>query len=314
MQEFLDKFFNYLLTEKCVSNNTFLAYQRDIAQFVTFVQKNMSIDDFSQISSQQVKDFLKYMRHTKMVGPKSSSRKLSALKTLSNYLSKYHDMAPFTQGVAFPKLPKQLPKYITVEQVKALLEVAALDHSVLGQRNKIMICLMYTCGMRVTELVTLKISQIHLAEQCIKVFGKGSKERIIPLPPEMIHMLQAYIEVIHTQLLNPVNAKPLKGAVVKKLCDYLFPVIYGRKVEHITRQTVAKILKSISLKAGLVHGISPHVLRHSLATHLLKQGANLRILQTLLGHEKINTVQVYTHLDIAHLRDLYDMYHPRAHS
>lgn len=311
MKELLSKFYDYLLTEKCVAQNTLLAYQRDIAQFEQFLEQQTSVRSFDQITSLEVKDFLKYIRLGLGVSPKSSSRKLSALKTLASYLSKYHDLPLFTMGVSFPKLPKQLPKHITQDQVKTLLEVAASDLSLLGQRNKIMICLLYACGVRVSELVSLKISQVHLAEHCIKVLGKGGRERIIPLPDEMTVMLQNYLNVTHTYLLSSDTSTKKRSAGFRST-DFLFPVLYAGKVSHITRQAFWRILKEIAARSGLMHSISPHVLRHSLATHLLKRGANLRVLQTLLGHEKINTVQVYTHLDIGHLRGLYDKYHPRA--
>lgn len=311
MKELLRKFYDYLLTEKCVAQNTILAYQRDITQFEQFLEQQTTIERLDQVTPNHVKDFLKHIRLGLGVSPKSSSRKLSALKTLASYLSKYHDLPLFTMGVTFPKLPKKLPKHITQDQVKTLLEVASSDPSLLGQRNKIMICLLYACGVRVSELVALKISQVHLEERCIKVLGKGGRERIIPLPEEMIAMLQAYLMGVHSYLLVGDTTKN-KRSVGYRSTDYLFPVLYGGKVSHITRQAFWRILKDVAARSGLMHAISPHVLRHSLATHLLKRGANLRVLQTLLGHEKINTVQVYTHLDIGHLRDLYDKYHPRA--
>ncbi|MBP9765523.1 tyrosine recombinase [Candidatus Babeliales bacterium] len=311
MKEHLDKFFNYLLTEKCVADNTLQAYRRDIDQFVTYLEQYTSIQSFDQLTNQHIKDFLKYARYQIGVNPKSSSRKLSALKTLANYLSRYHDIAPFTQGVSFPKLPKQLPKNITQDQVQELLKTAAQDGSALGQRNTLMICLLYACGMRVSELVALKISQIHMSEQYIKVLGKGNKERLIPIAPEVLGLLQSYVQVTHEYLLGTHTVKRSKLPVART-SDYLFPVVYAGAISHITRQAFWRILKEIAHKSGLIHAVSPHVLRHSLATHMLKRGANLRVLQTLLGHEKINTVQVYTHLDITHLQELYNKYHPRA--
>ncbi len=303
MRELFDKFQHYLVVEKYVSSNTVQAYTRDIEQFLNFLREKSRIRSFKKITPQHVKDFLKYLKHDLSVGPKSASRKLSALKTLANYLSKYHDVSPFTLGVAFPKLPKQLPKHLTEEQIESILTQASKDTSAIGCRNKIMICLLYACGVRVSELITLEIAHVHFEEQYLQVYGKGNKERIVPLPEEMIGLLKTYLQVIHPLLLKSVK----NGS-----SQYLFPVVYGGNIEHITRQALWKIVKKVAQKAGLVHTISPHVLRHSLATHLLKKGANLRILQTLLGHEKLNTVQVYTHLDVSHLQNLYDKYHPRA--
>lgn len=310
---YLQKFFNYLQTERCVAENTLLAYQRDIAQFIGYLDRSSTISSFEQITTQTVKDFLKYLRMDLQVTAKSSSRKLSAIKTLAGYLFKYYDLPQFTNGVAFPQLPKQLPKSLTQDQVQQLFEVAAQDTSAMGYRNQVMIYLLYACGMRVSELVAIKISQVYLLERCLKVQGKGGKERIIPLPEQLIGMLEQYIAHTHNYLLGNNTTQSTKRSVAKyRSTDYLFPIVYRGKVEHISRQAFWKILKTISAQAGFVHPISPHVLRHSLATHMLKRGANLRVLQALLGHEKINTVQVYTHLEISHLRTLYDQYHPRA--
>ena len=159
-------------------------------------------------------------------------------------------------------------------------------------------------------MVNLKISDIYFQENYLKIYGKGSKERIIPLPVELKDFLSKYVHQVHQLLLTGSQSRK-KSSIVKS-SDYLFPILYNGKIQPMTRQGFWRILKEIAHKSGLVHAVSPHMLRHSLATHMLKRGANLRILQTLLGHEKINTVQVYTHLDISHLRDLYDKYHPRA--
>lgn len=309
MKALLQKFFNYLRYEKQVADNTYQAYQRDIAQFEKYLMTYTTVQDFDQVTVQHTKDFLRFLKLQSGVNPKSSSRKLSALKTLSAYLNRYHDVPLFTQGVAFPKLSKQLPKNISQDQIKKLLEKAAEDTTQLGQRNKIMIYLLYVCGMRVSELVGLKVSEIHFEENYIKISGKGGKQRIIPIPLEMNQALLAYTQNTHRYLLT---STPSSGKIIERSSDYLFPVYYSGKIQPITRQAFWRILKEIAQKAGFVHTVSPHMLRHSLATHMLKRGANLRVLQTLLGHEKINTVQIYTHLDMSHLRDLYDKYHPRA--
>lgn len=304
IKKLFERFQNYLMTEKCVASNTLEAYNRDIGQFLKFIERNYSVNTFDQITSQHTKDFLLYMRRGMGLGAKSASRKLSALKTLANYLSRYHDIMPFTQGVSFPQLPKQLPKNLTQEQIQELFKAADLDQTVCGQRNKVMLCLLYVCGIRVSELVAMKISNINFQERLLLVDGKGGKQRVVPLPTELIVFLQAYLERIRGHFLTR-SSKALHT-------DYLFPVFYAGSYDHITRQAFWKIVKDISKKSGLVHNVSPHVLRHSLATHMLKRGANLRHLQALLGHEKINTVQIYTHMEISQLRELYDKYHLRA--
>lgn len=310
MKELLDKFFNYLRYEKRVSDNTYEAYQRDIVQFQKYLATYTDVQDLEDLTNQHVKEYLRFLKLQAAITPKSSSRKLSTLKTLSSYLYRYHDIPLFTQGVAFPKLSKQLPKHVSQDQIKKILETAAQDITPIGHRNKLMIYILYICGLRISELVSLKISDIHFQESYLKILGKGSKERIIPLPAEMKEFLSKYVSQVHQILLTSSQTRT-KNAL-ERSSDYLFPILYNGKIQPMTRQGFWRILKEIAQKSGLVHSVSPHMLRHSLATHMLKRGANLRILQTLLGHEKINTVQVYTHLDISHLRDLYDQYHPRA--
>lgn len=303
MKKLFDKFIFHLMAERYLSEHTVQAYKRDINQFIDFLENKTDIMSFQDLKPQHIKDFLKYLKRSVRTSPKSASRKLSALKALSSYLFRNHRVPLFTKGIAFPKLPKQLPKHLSQEQVHAILKVAADDSSATGQRNKVMIAILYTCGLRVSELLSLQIHHINFEEKYLHVFGKGSKERIVPIPPEIIPLLQYYLEQVHPALLQDSD---------EMMTDHLFAHVYNGKIGPLTRQTLFNIVRSLARKAGLVHSISPHVLRHSLATHLLKSGANLRILQMLLGHEKLTTVQVYTHLDVSHLQKLYNTFHPRS--
>lgn len=302
MELLVKKFRYHLVAQRYVSNHTAEGYMRDIDQFSHFLARKNPVTSFAEVTLQHVKEFIKYLRTIVKVSPRTVSRKLSALKTFSTYLNTYHQIPLFTKGAIFPKLPKHLPKHLSEEGVQAILQAANNDKTLIGQRNKVIVCLLYACGMRVSELTRLHIEHVNLREGHLQVLGKGSKERIIPIPRELIPVLEEYIQKIHPQLLAPS----------KSLSNKLFPIVLRKKIGYITRQSVFIMIKSLAEKGGLVHRISPHMLRHSLATHLLKKGANLRILQTLLGHEKLNTVQIYTHVDISHLRGLYDQYHPRA--
>lgn len=303
MKHLFDKFLHYLMAERYLSSHTVDAYRRDIHQFLNFLSAKTKITSFHKVNNQHIKDFLKHLRYILKVSPTSASRKLSALKSLSKYLHQIESVPLFTKGVAFPKLPKLLPRYLSQEQVQEILLTADQDKSVTGQRNKVMISLLYACGLRVSELLSLQVHSINFEEHYVQVLGKGSKERIVPFPVEIMPLLQHYIERIQPALIESSN---------EMMTDHLFPVVYAKKVEPMTRQGFHKIIKIISAQAGLVHPVSAHVLRHSLATHLLKKGANLRVLQMLLGHEKLTTVQVYTHLDVSHLQNLYNTFHPRA--
>jgi len=284
-----------------VSNNTVQAYQSDITQSIEFL-KTKDCTTFHDVKPENIKEFLYYLRITLKVSARTASRKLSSLKSFSKYAQSHHNLHDFTFNVSFPKLEKTLPKFLTQEQVFHLFSVAQSDQSFSGQRNNVMISLMYVCGVRVSELIELTASNIDFSNGLLHIKGKGGKERIVPLPESMIEMLQTYIQKIQPNLF--------KDIVVDS--DYLFPTLYADKVKPMSRQAFWGILKQVVKKADLPEMISPHVLRHSIATHLLKKGANLRLLQIVLGHEQLETVQVYTHVEVSHLRNLYDKKHSRA--
>ena len=294
------EFEHYLLAEKFVAHNTAVSYLHDMDQFFDFLTQEKK-ESIETVSADDVKKYLEFLKKKLKVGAQSASRKLSALKTFIKWgvpRKKFHD---FCQGISYPKLGKKLPQFLSEDIIEKLLESAAKDHTLSGQRNKIMICLMYVCGIRVTELVELTMSQIQFDTGLIRISGKGNKERLVPLPLSVLQILRSYIENIHPKLCTGYMET-----------DYLFPVTYGGKVRCMSRQAFWMLLKKIVKQADIDDHVSPHVLRHSVATHLLKKGANLRLLQMVLGHEQLQTVQVYTHIDISHLRKLYDAKHPRA--
>jgi len=289
------------MTEKRVSNNTVQAYQSDLEQCIDFFEKQGCVT-FHDVTSDHVKDYLYYLRITLKISARSASRKLSALKSLCKYAQKYHSYHDFTFNVAFPKLEKTLPKFLTQDQILHLFTVAKTDKTPSGKRNHVMIALAYVCGVRVSELVELTRSNINFHDRLLHVSGKGEKERIVPLPESMCELLQTYLQQAQPYLFKNMTIDS----------DYLFPTLYADQIKPMTRQGFWTILKDITKKAHLPESVSPHVLRHSVATHLLKEGANLRLLQMALGHEQLETVQVYTHIEVSHLRKLYDEKHPRA--
>lgn len=301
MKDLYHKFEQYLMTEKRVASNTVQAYQSDIEQSIDFFEKR-GCATFHDVTVDLVKEFLYHLRMTLKISARSSSRKLSSLKAFSKYLQKHHGMDDFTFDVAFPKLEKNLPKFLTQDQVLQLFAVAQADTSASGNRNHTMIALAYVCGIRVSELIELTRTNINFDDRLIYITGKGGKQRIIPLPEPMCKMLQDYLHQSQPYLV--------KNMVIDS--DFLFPILYADKIKPMTRQAFWIILKDLVKKAGLPEMVSPHVLRHSVATHLLKKGANLRLLQMALGHEHLETVQIYTHVEVSHLRKLYDAKHPRA--
>lgn len=301
MKQLYNKFEQYLMTEKRVAPNTIQAYQSDLEQCIDFFQKQGCVT-FHDVTTEHVKNFLYHLRMTLKLTARSSSRKLSSLKSLCKYAQKYHNYHDFTFNVAFPKLEKKLPKFLTQEQVMELFAAAQRDITPTGYRNHVMIAMAYVCGVRVSELIELTRTNINFQDRLVHVSGKGGKQRIVPLPESISSMLQDYLHTSQPYLFKNMTVDS----------DYLFPILYANKVKPMTRQGFWIILKDVVKKAGLSDSISPHVLRHSIATHLLKKGANLRLLQMALGHENLETVQVYTHVEVSHLRTLYDAKHPRA--
>jgi len=317
MERIINKFEAYLLTEKRVSQSTFEAYMRDVRQLALFL-KGECKSTLKSAKKEHLKSFLYFLKQKKS-SARTMARKISAIKVLYNYLSTYMGYKNIASDLTFPKLEKKLPHYLTEKEVEKLFDMAEKDDSVVGVRNKIMLYLLYVSGMRISEMVHLKVSQVQFDSGFINVTGKGGKGRVIPLPKPMLKKLEAYVEQVLPKLIGPSKvskvskvSKKNKNKVSRQRNSYLFPVIYAGKIKHISRQAFWAILKDIWRKTGSKKTISPHQLRHSLATHMLRKGVDLRSLQMLLGHENLSTVQIYTHLDIGYLRDVYDKKHPRA--
>ncbi len=297
-RDYITKFEAYLLTEKRVSKNTFVAYKRDLAQFEIFLNCEELI--LSKIKLDGLKKFLQYL-HNHKLSARSIARKIAVLKGLFLFLSSKGYAENIAQGLIVPKIKKSLPSYLSEDEIEQLFQAAQKDSSLQGQRNLIMLYTLYVTGMRVTELVQLKVSHIQFDTGYIHVDGKGGKQRMIPIPLSIQKMLKKYIK----KILYSFTAK--NGPT-----EFMFPIRYGKKTKPISRQAFWTILKNIWKKAAMKKSISPHKLRHSFATHMLKKGANLRSLQLLLGHENISTVQIYTHVEMSYLRKIYDKKHPRS--
>lgn len=292
------KFEAYLLTEQRVATNTFFSYKRDINQFIDFLEKNnISIDD---ITGDELKKFVHHLHGLKL-SARSVARKISTLKTFFNYLSSHFSIKNNAKELHIPKIEKRLPTYLTQEEVTRVLKCSEKDKSPLGIRNSIMLYLLYGSGMRVSELVGIRISDLHFDTNFVSIQGKGGKQRMIPLPQSVMTLLSDYLKVY-----AEISSDSIKNPI------YLFPICYGKKVKPISRQSCWIILKKICEQAGIKRAISPHQLRHSFATHMLEKGVDLRSLQVLLGHEEITTVEVYTHVETSQLRKIYDKKHPRS--
>lgn len=300
-KELITRFEAYLLTEKRVAKNTFGAYQSDLKQFISFLETIHT--PLMEVTVIQLKEYV-HSLYNASIGPRSIKRKISTLKTLFNYLNRTYDTPNLASELLMPKIDKKLPRYLSQEEVHHLLTIAAQESSPQGIRNSTMLYLLYVSGMRISELTQLKVSDLHFDTDFIIVQGKGGKQRIVPIPEAILAKIKEYIKQVYTLLTH--QKMGAQGS------DYLFPVLYGSKIKPISRQAFWIILKKIVTKAGIARSISPHQLRHSLATHMLKNGADLRSLQLLLGHENLATVEIYTHVETSHLRSVYDKKHPRS--
>lgn len=298
MESILNKFEAYLLTERRIAINTFQAYMNDIRQFVVFLtDQNSALPD---TKLEHLKSFLAQLKKERL-SAQSMSRKISSLKSFFSWAHDTLQWHNYTVDLTFPKLGKKLPNYLSESEIQELFGVADQDTGQMAQRNKVMLYLLYVSGLRITELTSLTCSSIHFDTGHLEVVGKGGKGRIVPLPASMMSMLRDYLETNHKHFME-----------VHEKTDYLFPTLYASIIKPISRQAFWAILKELCKKTSIKRTISPHTLRHSLATHLLKNGANLRSLQLLLGHENISTVQIYTHVEVSYLRKVYDKKHPRS--
>lgn len=300
-KDYFTKFESYLLTEKRVAKNTFDAYRRDLEQFSSFLIKKKLV--IEKVDLKDLKMFLSYL-YKEGISARSTARKISTLKAFYFYLFEHYDIKNISLELITPRLEKKLPKYLKEKEVETLLITAKEDNSDAGVRNSTMLYLLYVTGMRISELVNLTVSSIDFSSGFVTVPGKGGKERMVPFPHHMSELLKNYLKTTYPNLLTKKN--------ITLKTDYLFPTFYGGKLKSMSRQMFWIYLKSMASYAGIDKDLSPHQLRHSLATHLLKKGANLRSLQMLLGHEQLTTVQIYTHVETEHLRKIYDKKHPRS--
>ncbi len=299
--DYLTKFEIYLLTEKRAARNTYTAYITDIKKFLNFL-KSQNID-LLNAQAQELKKYLLILKKEENLSPRSLARNVSSLKVFYGFLHKNHNITNISTNLVFPKIEKRLPNYLSEEEVEKLLEFSKQDLTDIGIRNKIMVYILYVTGIRITELVNLRVSNIQFDTGFLLVNGKGGKDRLVPLPKEVSEELQGYLNTTHSKLI---------GREKYHSTDYLFPTLYGKVIKPLSRQSFWLFLKNLAKQSGIEKNISPHKLRHSLATHLLKKGANLRSLQMLLGHESLSTVQIYTHVETEFLRKVYDKFHPRS--
>ena len=285
----------YLKIERGLSENTLDNYERDILKLLEFVDNNEINISCIKISEEIVQQFIYGI--AKKVNPRSQARIISGLRSFFDYLifEKYRESNPMDL-IEAPKIGRKLPDTLSENEINEL--ISAIDLSkVLGERNRTILETMYSCGLRVSEIITLRISDLFFEEGFIRVVGKGNKERFVPIHQRAQKFILFYIKDIRFHLI-----------IDKKFEDTLF---LNRRGKGLSRQMIFMILKDLAIKINLQKKISPHTLRHSFATHLLKNGADLRAIQQMLGHESITTTEVYVHLDNSYLKSVVEKYHPR---
>lgn len=286
----------YLQLERSLSENSVMAYIRDMKKFILFLEEKEWTYNPKEITLEHLQSFVDWLYENE-VSERSQARIISGVRAYYKYLlvENLLDNDP-TELLEGPKLSRKLPDVLSYDEITQL--ISAIDLSTPeGTRNKAMLETLYSCGLRVSELIGLRISNLFLDVEFVKVTGKGDKERLVPIGSDAIKQISIY----SSQVRNHLNIKPGQE-------DILF---LNRRGSKLSRVMVFHIIKDLALKAGIKKKISPHTFRHSFATHLIEGGADLRAVQEMLGHESITTTEIYTHLDRDYLRETIMQFHPR---
>jgi len=295
METHFHDFLTMLRVERNVSTHTMDAYKRDINQYLVYLG-DLDIKNLSDVKSTHIRDYIRILSDGGMA-PASISRIISSIRTYYRFLSSENilDENPVLL-INNPKLPKRLPDVLSEKEISLIIN-AIQESSQFYQRDKAIIELLYSCGIRVTELCNLEMSNLFIDEDLIRVMGKGNKERLLPLGIRSKKYLDDYI-------------KHSRNSHIKKSGSSF--VFVSRNGNQLTRAMINIILNKWTQASGLKKSVSPHKLRHSFATHLLEGGADLRFVQALLGHSDISTTQIYTHIDKHYLKEVYKIHHPRS--
>tara|TARA_B100001057_G_scaffold495377_1_gene594277 strand:+ start:16139 stop:17035 length:897 start_codon:yes stop_codon:yes gene_type:complete len=290
-----ENFKNYLKLERGLSTNSIKSYEYDLNLFKNFIESNHISDTPVNCRKETIRSYLYNNLSNKK--SRSQARSISAIRSFFNYLifEGYIKKSPISD-IELPRLEKKLPEVLTELEIEKLIKSINIKEN-FGQRNRAIVEVLYGTGMRVSELVNLKLSNIFFKENIIKIIGKGNKERFVPLGILASNEIREYLKIRDNLIID------------SKFSDIVFLNRYGR---GLTRSMIFKIISDGYKRIGLNKKISPHTLRHSFATHLLKNGADLRTIQIILGHESITTTEIYTHLDTYHLEEVLKKYHPRS--
>lgn len=285
----------FLKIERGLSANSIVAYSRDISKLIKFLTEQGLTVSPTDIDSDLIQRFI--YESSKTISPRSQARMISGLRNFFDYLifEDYRSENP-TALLEAPKIGRKLPDTLSESEINEIIHQIDLSKPE-GERNRAMIETLYSCGLRVSEMISLKISDLFFEEGFIRVIGKGNKQRFVPVNSYMIKLIVTYKDLVRSSIKVQYGFE-----------DTLF---LNRRGKQLTRNMVFMILKDLCVSAGITKQVSPHTLRHSFATHLLENGADLRAIQQMLGHESITTTEIYMHLDKSHLKQVVEQFHPR---
>ena len=291
----LKDFEHYLQIERGLSKNTLESYRLDVNKLITYLESNLITTGPIEINNETIKRFVYELAKT--VNSRTQSRVISGLRSFFDYLifENYRKTNPLEQ-IETPRIGRKLPDTLALKEID--LMVASIDlTNPLGERNRAIIETLYSCGLRVSELTDLKISDLFFKEGFIKVTGKGNKQRFVPIGLNTQKFIKLYIH--HTRSLLNIAS------------EYMDTLFLNKRGKKLSRAMIFTIVKKLAQKVGIKKSISPHTFRHTFATHLLENGADLRAIQMMLGHESITTTEIYMHIDKSHLKQVMNKFHPR---
>ena len=293
--EAISKFKMFLKIERGLTENSIESYSSDLKSFYGFIKKNKLSENPKKCNDEIIKKYI--YDQSKINSPKTQARRISSIRSFFDYLT-FESFIKINPAdlIETPKIGKKLPDSLSLNEIIKIINNIDLSHPQ-GIRNRAIIETLYGSGLRVTELISLKLSNLFFKENLIKVFGKGNKQRLVPMGKFSKKYLKIYIKDQRS-----------KSKIIKNDSDTIF---LNRNGSQISRIMIFKIVKELAIKSNIKKNISPHTLRHSFATHLIENGADLRTIQKLLGHENIITTEIYTHLDTKHLRHIMKKFHPR---
>ena len=301
MREDIDSFLNYLTVEKGFSRNTIDAYHNDLNQLASFAEKEIArrgvMPSWANFSRQDMLGYLLDLKE-RNYAVTTLARKIAAAKSFFGFMMAEGNIRSNpTENISSPKVGKALPDAISISQVRQLIDQPAGLSTPEAKRDRAMLELLYASGMRASELVSLNLNDVDTKECYVRCFGKGNKERLVPIYQRAARVVEEYVAEVRSKLVHSDTEQAL---------------FVNQRGSRLTRQGLWQILKAYAKSAGLGKQVTPHTLRHSFATHMLSGGADLRSVQELLGHANISTTQIYTHLTSEHIRRTYDKAHPRA--